>query len=61
MDELKTLLSDVKKENNLEKIKDFLKNNSDISSGDVIRFIVDNCDIPNNNDEIPEWAQEDDE
>ena len=46
---------------NFDKIKNFIETNPDITSSDVVRFMFDNCEVPNNNDEIPEWAQENDD
>ena len=45
----------------LDKIKSYLTDNPNVNDEDVLHFIDDNFDIVYNDDEIPEWAQDDED
>ncbi|MBQ7264706.1 MAG: hypothetical protein IJS61_01260 [Firmicutes bacterium] len=48
-------------ESNLEKLKDYILNTPGVTDEEVIDFINKNCEVIYNDDEIPEWAQDDEE
>ena len=57
----KWLISIAKEHDNLNLIKQYIQDNTEATDEDIIDFVEENCEYTNNNDEIPEWAQEDEE
>lgn len=60
-DFVKGVLDIAKENNNLDKIKDYINNNDDITDEDILKYTYENCDYTTNNDDIPEWAQDDED